>query len=162
LVEIRRLPAESWKDYRNLRLEALRSDPSAFGSSVAEEEALTEDEWRRRIKNALFAISDIEPVGMIVYVFSTRTKTKHVADIFGVYVSAERRGKGLGTRLLRRALTEIQENRGIKKVRLSVNPRLLPAVQLYKKAGFVVVGRARKELKIGRKFYDMLYMEKKL
>jgi len=143
-------------------LEALKSDPSAFGSSFEEEEMLTEDEWRGRIQNTLFAISDDNLVGMIVYVFNTRPKTKHIAEIFGVYVSANYRGEGVGTRLLERALHLIRENKRVIKVKLAVNPEQRAAVELYKKAGFVITGRAQKELKVGHRFFDMLFMDKLL
>jgi hypothetical protein len=33
---------------------------------------------------------------------------------------------------------------------------------LYEKASFVATGRTKKELKVGRRFYDMLFMEKHL
>jgi ribosomal protein S18 acetylase RimI-like enzyme len=162
LIEIRKLPADRWKDYRNLRLESLRSDPSAFGSSFEEEAALTEDEWKGRIQNALFAVSDGTPIGMIVCVFNDRPKTRHVADIFGVYVRASHRGRGVGTRLLKHMLSLIRENKRVVKVRLAVNPEQRAAVKMYKKAGFVAAGRRRKELKVGRRFFDMLLMEKLL
>jgi ribosomal protein S18 acetylase RimI-like enzyme len=162
LIEIRKLPADRWKDYRNLRLESLRSDPSAFGSSFEEEAALTEDEWKGRIQNALFAVSDGTPIGMIVCVFNDRPKTRHVADIFGVYVRASHRGRGVGTRLLKHALSLIREKKRVVKVRLAVNPEQRAAVNMYKKAGFVAAGRRKKELKIGRRFFDMLLMEKLL
>ena len=160
MIEIRKLPADRWEDYRNLRLEALRSDPSAFGSSFEEEATLTEDEWKGRIQNALFAISEGKPIGMIVRVFSGRLKTKHGADIFGVYVSANHRGKGVGTSLLERTMLLIRKNKRVVKVKLAVNPEQRAAVKLYKKAGFVVTGRSKKELKVGRRFFDMLFMEK--
>ncbi len=82
------------------------------------------------------------------------------AEIFGFYVSAYHRGEGVGAGLLERVLSLIQQNKGVIKVKLSVNPRERAAVSLYKKEGFVVTGRARKELKIGHRFYDMLFMEK--
>jgi ribosomal protein S18 acetylase RimI-like enzyme len=160
LIEIRKLPADRWKDYKDLRLEALRNDPSAFSSSSEEEAVLTDEEWRRRIQNALFAVSDGALVGMIVCVLNDRLKTKHVADIFGVYVRADRRGEGVGTRLLEHVLSRIRRNKRVVKVRLAVNPEQRTAVRLYEKAGFVVAGRAKKELKVGRRFYDMLFMEK--
>jgi ribosomal protein S18 acetylase RimI-like enzyme len=143
-------------------LEALKSDPSAFSSSVEEESALSEEEWKRRTKNALFAVSDGTLVGMIVCVFSERTKIRHVADIFGVYVSTDYRGKGVGTRLLERTLSMIHRNKRIVKVELAVNPEQRAAVRMYEKAGFVVVGRGTKEIRVGRRFFDMLYMEKLL
>jgi ribosomal protein S18 acetylase RimI-like enzyme len=162
LIEISGLPPERWKDYRRLRLEALKSDPSAFGSSFEEEEALTEDEWRKRIPNALFALSDDNPIGMIGFFSNTRLKTKHAADIFGFYVRADHRGRGVGTRLLQQALVQIRKNKGILKVKLAVNPEQRAAVKLYKRAGFVGYGVSKKELKVGRRFFDMLYMEKHL
>jgi RimJ/RimL family protein N-acetyltransferase len=162
LIRIRRLSADRWRDYRDLRLEALRSDPSAFGSSFEEEVALTEDEWKRRIRNALFAVSDDEPIGMVVCLFNDRPKTKHIAEIVGVYVSANRRGEGVGTRMLERALLLIRSKKGVVKVQLAVNPEQRAAVKLYERAGFVMWGRTKKELKVGRQFFDMLFMEKHL
>ena len=160
MIEIGRLPVERWEDYKKLRLEALAHDPSAFGSSVEEEEAQSEDDWKRRIPNVLFAMSGDRPVGMIVFVTNSRIKTKHTAEIFGVYVKSSHRGKGIGSELLGEALSQIRKNRSVLKVSLSVNPEQEPAVELYRKAGFEVVGRARKDLKVGRRFYDLLYMEK--
>jgi ribosomal protein S18 acetylase RimI-like enzyme len=159
-VEIRKLPADRWRDHRDLRLEALKSDPSAFGSSFEEEETFTEDEWRKRIQNVLFALSDGRPIGMIVYVFDEGLKTKHIAEIYGFYVSANHRGEGVGTRLLERALLHIRKNKRVIKVTLAVNPEQRAAVKPYRRAGFVVTGRTEKELKVGRRFYGMLFMEK--
>ena len=68
LIEVKKLPADRWRDCRDLRLEALKNDPMAFGSSYEEEESLSENEWRIRIKNALFALLNDKPVGMIVYI----------------------------------------------------------------------------------------------
>ena len=162
MIEIRRLPGNRWKDYRKIRLEALKKDPEAFSSSYEEEKLLTEEEWRRRIKSVLFAIDDGAPVGTIAYGLNTRKKTRHVAGIFGVYVTAGHRGRGIGRMLVEGALSRIQRHGGILKVQLSVNPDLRPAFELYKNSGFVITGRATRDLKIGRRFYDLLYMEKEL
>lgn len=101
-------------------------------------------------------------IGMIACVVSDRVKTKHIAEVFGVYVSAHYRGQGVGTRLLEHSLRSIRRKGRVIKVKPAVNPEQPAAVRLYKKAGFVVTGRARKELKVGRNFFDMLYMEKLL
>ena len=162
MLKIGRLSADRWEDYRDLRLEALKSDPYAFGSSFEEEVVLAEDEWKRRIQNVLFAMSDDAPIGMIVCLFNNRPKTKHIAEIVGVYVSASQRGQGVGTRMLERALSLIRSKKGIVKVQLAVNPEQRAAVKLYKSAGFFVWGRTKKELKVGRRFCDMLFMEKHL
>ena len=64
--------------------------------------------------------------------------------------------------LLERALAVARKNRSIIKVSLAVNPEQRAAVKIYRKAGFVVTGSAERELKVGQRFYGMLFMEKVL
>ena len=160
MVEIKKLSADRWKDYRSLRLEALKNDPTAFGSSYGEEMKLSEKEWKRRMKNTLFALSDNKPIGMIVYVFQKKAKIKHIANIFGVYVKREFRNRGIGKNLIESALLLIKENRNIIKINLNVNPRQKSALKLYKKYGFKTIGTLKKDLYINGRFYDELIMEK--
>ena len=162
MIRIARLPPSRWEAYRALRLEALKTDPSAFVSSSEEEAEFPESVWRERIRNVVFALSHGKPVGMLSYVFSDRVKTKHVVNIYGVYVTPGQRGQGAGKMLLRRALTDIRRNGDIVKVQLTVNADLRPAVALYKQAGFEVVGRSKNGLKVGGSYYDMLLMEKEI
>ena len=162
MIEVKKLPPDRWKDYRDLRLEALKSDPLAFGSSYEEEKDLAEDEWKKRINNALFALSNDKPVGMIVYIINNKIKTKHIANIFGIYVKKEYRGKGIGKKLIESVIKNIQKNVNVSKIELAVNPEQKAAVKLYEKYGFELVGRLKKELKIDDKFYDELIMERHL
>ncbi len=162
MIEVKALPPERWGETRELRLQALKTDPIAFGSSYEEEENLAEAEWQRRMKNALFALSDDKVVGTITYVFSDRVKSKHIARIFGFYVDPNYRGRGVGRKLLESALKLIQKNKDVVKVQLFVNPEQGVAVKLYKEMGFVVVGQMKKEIKVGELFYDELIMEKML
>ena len=162
MIEIRKLPADRWKDYRDLRLEALKKEPMAFGSSPEEESELAEETWRKRIMDVLFAMDDDEPVGMVAYVFEKSVKFKHIAGIYGFYVRAGYRGQGVGSRLLEEALRRIRMNKAIIKVKLAVISEQREAIGVYEKAGFVVTGRSEKELKVGKRFYTMLFMEKVL
>ena len=162
MIRIAKLPEGWWKVFRDLRLEALKNDPSAFGSSYEEERGFSEDIWRGRLKNVLFAFSEEKPIGMLSYVFSNRIKTKHIVSFHGVYVAPRHRGLGIGGKLVKRALSEARKNRHIIKVQLSVNADLRPAVWLYKRAGFEEVGRVRKELKVAGRYYDLLLMEKEI
>ena len=162
MFRIAKLPQDRWEAYRDLRLEALRTDPPAFGSSFEEETKFSEDVWRKRVRNVLFALSDGKPVGMLSYVFSNRMKTSHIVSIYGVYVTPSFRGRGLGRMLVERALADARKKRRIMKAQLSVNAALRPAVRLYKKAGFQEVGRARNVLNVGGRYYDMLLMEKEV
>ncbi len=162
MIEIRELPADRWKDYRDLRLEALRKEPTAFGSSPEEESELAEEKWRDRIEDVLFALDDDEPVGMVAYVFEGSLKFKHIAGIYGFYVRAGHRGQGTGSRLLEEALKRIRAKKAIIKVKLAVISGQREAIRVYEKAGFVVTGRSEKDLKVGERFYTRLFMEKTL
>jgi ribosomal protein S18 acetylase RimI-like enzyme len=162
LVEIRKLPTYRWGDFKDLRLKALKTDPSAYGSSFEEEERLTAKEWRRRLRSVLFALSDGKPVGMISCYFNEGVKTRHIAKIYGFYVAPSHRGRGIGSRLFERAMALIRKKEGIVKVGLAVNPEQRAAVKIYEKAGFVVTRKTEKELKVGRRFYGMQFIEKML
>lgn len=161
MIEIGTIPSERWNEARDLRLLALKTEPTSFGSSYEEEINFSEEEWKRRTANALFALSDDKRiVGSVTFLFSERIKTKHIAQIFGVYVVPDFRGRGVGRMLLEKALDLIRKNGEVVKVRLTVNTKQIPALTLYKSLGFSVVGELKKELKIGDNFHDELIMEK--
>ena len=162
MVAVAELPEDRWQDYKDLRLEALQREPTAFGSSYEEERDLPEEEWRRRIGTVLFGIEDGNPVGLISYSVSNRLKTKHIAHIYSVYVRPSARRKGTGGLLLASALDKIRAHGGVIKVQLSVNPAMRPAVRLYERGGFVVQMRSAKELFVAGTYHDLLYMEKML
>lgn len=160
MVIVKKLPDKMWKEYKNLRLDALKTDPIAFGSSYEEEIKLPMKAWRKRIKNVIFAFSSDKPIGMITYVFKNKSKTRHIANIFGVYVKQEFRGQGIGEKLIESAISSIKKNKNIIKINLNVNAKQKAAVRLYEKYGFKSVGLLKKDLHVNGKFYDELIMEK--
>ena len=160
LVEIRKLPPDRWREVRSIRLESLRSSPLAFGHTVVEEALSGERTWRKHMRSGFFAMYEGELVGMIACVFNKSAKFNHVAEIYSFYVRPGYRGKGIGRALLDRALVEARRNKRIVKVRLYVNGRQRTAVGMYERAGFVIAGRLEREMKVGRRLYDMLVMEK--
>jgi len=160
MIEVKTLSSERWKEARELRLLSLKTDPSAFGSAYEEEENFSETEWRRRTGNMLVALTEEDRlVGMITYVFSDRAKSRHIAHIYGFYVSQDYRGRGIGRKLLERALKEIRGNKGIAKIQLMVNTRQEAAVALYRSFGFTITGEMKRELKIGEEYHDEYVME---
>ena len=46
---MRAVTADDWELWRDLRYRALGTDPDAFGSTLAREQALTEADWRHRV-----------------------------------------------------------------------------------------------------------------
>jgi ribosomal protein S18 acetylase RimI-like enzyme len=160
MIEIKKLPLERWEDYKNLRLRALKNEPRSFGSSYQEEVSLSKEVWLSRMNNALFALKDDKPIGMVVYIFENRLNSKHIAHIYGLYVDEEFRNQGIGLRLMYQAIALIHENKDIRKVELAVNPEQNFAVRLYNRCGFNSIGVYKNEFCVDGQFYDSLAMEK--
>ena len=158
-IIIDRLSDSRWNDGRDLRLEALEKEPQAYSSTFEEEVELTESEWITRNRNAMYAFINDEPVGMIVMIIQDNPMTKHVANIFGVYVKKSHRELGIGSRLIEQAIKELSKNDQVVKIKLSVNTEQTAAVILYEKHGFKVVGNQEKEFYFNDRFYDDLLME---
>ena len=161
------LPPARWREARQLRLEALQSAPAAFASSYADELAFTDEVWQSRLRSAyqragnltLFAESAGALVGMAGATWSQKAKLRHVATVYGVYVPPAWRGRGIGARLLRALLAELQSMPQIEKLSLTVNRASQPAIRLYQRLGFESVGIAQRELKVDGLYYDLQYME---
>ena len=96
----------------------------------------------------LFAEVDGELFGMAGAHWSHRSRLRHVAEVYGVYISPEMRGRGAAVALLRRLLDELRALDQIEKVNLSVNSELPVAMRLYESLGFEIVGTARRQLKV--------------
>lgn len=159
-IEYKSLSKEDWVMHKEIRLEALKFAPTAFSSSYEESLAISEKGWRERsTENAIFAIADGKPVGLIYAIVNPRKKISHVANIFGFYVSNKFRGQGIGSKLMEKAIKKIKVNPDVIKINLGVISDQDSAVRLYENFGFKKVGCLSKELQINGKFFDQLAME---
>lgn len=158
-ITISQISEDKWQDYKAIRLEALKNEPAAFGSSYEEENKFTEELWKQRSSSALVAYSAGMPIGLLVYIIGNRVKTRHVATIYSVYVNKDFRGKGIGKKLVQKALGNIKKNPEVIKVDLGVVPDQVSAVKLYEKFGFKAIGQLSKEMYFNNRYYDHLLME---
>ncbi len=166
-LTITALPPTRWPEAKQLRLDALQAEPSAFASSYEDELAFSDDVWLARLNTAyardgnLTFFAEVEGVlvGMAGAHWSSKAKLRHVAEVYGVYVRPDRRGRGIASALMRRLLDALRAMQQIEKVNLTVNATSEPAVALYSGLGFAIVGTARRELKVGGCYYDLHAME---
>lgn len=154
-IEIISLKPEEWKQYRDLRLRALKEEPQAFGSTY-EENALHPDEyWEKRIEDTInkntqwlvFAKLDGVLIGMAG---AFAEKEPDNAHVIAVYVAPEARGKGISKQLMKELLNRIKTNKLIKKIIVEVNPEQVAALNLYKNSGFTFINKYRNMLGDGK------------
>lgn len=146
-MEILALPVEEWREYRELRLRALREDPEAFSSRYADSLNQPEDYWRTRLAEAakgertwlLFARQDAKLVGMVGAFIEDPAAER--ATVVSVYVPKEARGQGISTHLMEAMLRLLSTVPTLKQAQLCVNVTQIPAIQLYKRFGFVETGQ---------------------
>ena len=107
-VTVRSLGEEDWREFKAIRLAALRDSPDAFAASADDEEGFEEDFWRLRVRRStrLVAVrldgdgsSKGQPVG-VVSLGQGKDDDGRVAEIFGLWVAPDARGTGVATKLV--------------------------------------------------------------
>ncbi|MGB8580691.1 MAG: GNAT family N-acetyltransferase [Candidatus Sulfotelmatobacter sp.] len=163
-IDLRFLAASDMEAYRSVRLEALESDPEAFGSSAEEHRALTREEIAQRIsfdpseKFVVGAFVCGRLVGTAGFFRHKGLKERHKGHIWGVYVAREARGKRAGRDMLRMLLERATHMEGIEQIMLSVATTQQAAVSLYRSLGFESYGCERRALKMGERYVDEEHM----
>ncbi|WP_010093931.1 GNAT family N-acetyltransferase [Ornithinibacillus scapharcae] len=161
---IRLLEPGDAKQYYELRLEALKENPEAFAQSYEEiiQNKLVVEQYEEKFRlGASYnfgAFKDGKLVGMVTLSPESKTKLKHKANIFAMYVTPNERGKGIAEALLEKAIQQARNMGGIKKINLTVVSINLGAKALYKKYGFKTFGIEEKALLIKNVYYDEEYM----
>lgn len=98
-VTIRQLQPDEWRILRDVRLRALRTDPTVFGANYAVETEKTESQWRDWLAHphpAIFVLFDGDnPIGMTGVTLDWDDPTGRTAYLWGSWLAPEYRGKGL-------------------------------------------------------------------
>ncbi len=163
-VELRILTADDADAYWRCRQESLEREPDAFGSSVEDHLKLTRDEIARRLtgdpaNNFVFgAFVEGRLLGTAGFVRQPELKQRHKGRVWGVYLSAEVRGQGVGRKLMRAVLDRADKIEGLEQILISVATTQAAAIALYRSLGFTSWGTEVKALKIGNRYLDEEYM----
>jgi RimJ/RimL family protein N-acetyltransferase len=97
-------------------------------------------------------------VGVAGLAFESREKAKHKATLFGMYVPAAHRNRGLGRRLVIEALAQAKDRPVTRLVQLTVTDGNAAAEALYAGCGFVRFGVEPFAVAIGNRFVAKVHM----
>ena len=157
-MNIRILQFDDWLRWKQLRKESILLCPEAFSSSVAEEEALSDQQFQNWItKNAIFgAFNDDQLIGTAGFFQMELAKEKHRGVLFSVYVTPNERQKGIAHQLVERVIQEAKKH--VIQIHLKVVSSNSSAVHLYQRHGFEVYGTEHCSLKYQDRFFNEYLM----
>ena len=147
MLEIKPILPEDWPVLRDVRLRALADAPEAFGTTLAQAQAYSEEEWQARARRfsemppAAGCLAFVEgvPSGM-ASAFSSAGNT-HAAGLTAFWVAPEARGQGVADALVE-FITGWAGAQGFSVLEADVVEDNGRAVGFYKRVGFVETGQS--------------------
>jgi RimJ/RimL family protein N-acetyltransferase len=168
-MQIARLKPQHAPAYRALMLAAYTLHPSAFTSSAAERERMPLSWWEQRLDDSPWADAVVlgafdrdTLAGAAGVRFEASEKLRHKATLFGMYVAARQRGKGLGLSLVQAALQLAREVPQVRLIQLTVTEGNAAAMALYQRCGFVAFGIEPDAVAVGQGFVGKVHMWRRL
>ena len=147
-ILIRQLTGNDWREFSQIRLKALQTDPTVFGSNYQIESQMTEAEWQSRLQakdNAIFLIFENEtPIGMTCVSVDRDDPTKKTALLWGTWLEPHFRGKGLSKLMYQTRINWAKEHPTVEKIIVSHRASNLSSKYANQKHGFVLTHKIEK------------------
>ena len=158
--------------YRKIRLSSLKESPFAFSDSYEDQLNKSILDFQIEIKKiinpiesfTLGAFSDQNQlIGFVKFKRDNRSKARHRASLYSLYVKPDYRGKGIAKNLIIELLKSIESITELKQLQLSTIITKDSLIDFYKFFGFQVLGGIiKKDLIIENQYVDAIYMVKYL
>ncbi len=146
------------------RLRGLREDPEAFGSTFAEESVMSAEERLSHFhctdENFVLGAfgEDGQLIGVAGFYRATHLKLRHKGFVWGMYVSPESRGSGVGRALVSSIIERGKSLPGLEQICLDVVTVNEVARSFYLSQGFQIYALEREAMKQGGEYYDLEHM----
>lgn len=150
--------------YRELRLGALQDSPTAFSADYQVSLNRPMSFWEGRLSfdehgTIFFATFENNLIGMTGIRRGESPKTKHGANIWGVYVHPEWRGLHIGEALVEACISWAKLLQ-VNIVKLGVTTTNTPAVRCYERCGFTIYGNEPRAMLYEGNYYDEYLMSR--
>ena len=158
-VQIRLLMTADARLYREIRLEALKLSPEAFGSTFEHERSQSLVHFEDALtKSDVFGAFDETDnlVGVAGYRTQGGAKQAHKGLLWGTYVRPIARGAGVAKHLVKAILSHARER--VELLQLAVVSENETARRLYRNFGFAEYGHEVHALKQSGRYYDEVLM----
>jgi len=157
-IQIRRLTPADAASFRELRLEGLRLNPEAFGSTHDFEKDQPLERYTGWLTNsAVFgAYQNSELIGTASFTQLSGLKDSHKGLLRAMYVRPAARRSGAG-RLLVEAIIDHARQK-VEQLQLAVVSTNQPAIRLYQSVGFQQYGLEKNALKHNGTYSDEILM----
>jgi RimJ/RimL family protein N-acetyltransferase len=150
---------------RALRIESLRCCPVAFTADLGEAETRSLDAWRDQVTRGggdetelILVAVDGDQLAAMTGVWAPKSgKCAHVGTVWGVYVRAPFRGRGLAEQLLLAGI-EWARTKGLLRLKLSVVEGNDLARRCYERCGFTAYGIEPAAVRWEGRLYDEVLM----
>jgi ribosomal protein S18 acetylase RimI-like enzyme len=144
---VRRTTADEWRDFRELRLQALLDSPTNFGQTHETALALPDELWRERARDnassdtQAFYVAVDDATGKLVGMWGVMPHFHRpgVHAVVGVYVRPEARGTEVARRL-NQACIDFAQTTDAKELVLEVRDDNDRGRRFYEREGFELTG----------------------
>lgn len=148
--------------YVAIRREMLIDSPWSFGAHATQDKGSDVVHIRKALGLAHYAICGIIESDRAIAVTGVRreeaVKRRHIASVWGVYVTPEFRGRGLGKAVVAHAIATARTWPELETLHLSVSENAPNAQKLYESLGFKVWGNEPNALHVDGVSYAELHM----
>ena len=160
-VSIRRIGESDWREFRAIRLKALKSDPEVFGSSYEKESANSDDDWIawvNRENGRIFHIYDgSKLIGMTGIYFGDGKDDDETAFLWGSWLEPDYRRRGISDLMYKVRIECAKENENIRGIVVSHRESNVASKFANQKHGFELTSKKEKTWSDGETEDEIFY-----